>query len=225
MTILNFLQEHIFILVSLAFIEILLSVDNAIVNASLAEPLPTKQRKLALMIGILAGAGLRVVALIFATIITQNKWILVIGGVYLIYISFTHIFISKKEEQELNKEKGHFAIVIAQIAFADLIFSIDNVVSAVGLSHERFVLISGVLIGIFAMLFLSQIVSRIIHKNPHLKKAAYIIIGLIGWMIIYENIYHLHITETIKFTLIIAVILGTYFFGKKKIDINQDIKI
>lgn len=223
--ILNFLQENIFILISLAFIEILLSVDNAIVNASLAEPLPAKQRKLALLLGIIGGAGLRVVALLFATYITQNKWILVIGGMYLIYISYIHIFITKAEEQKLNHEKNHFFMVIAQIMFADLIFSIDNVVSAVGLSHEYFVLVSGVLIGIFAMLFLSQIVSKIIHKNPHLKKAAYIIIGLIGWIIIYENIYHLHITEMVKFLLIIAVILGTYLHGKRKIKLDQKIKL
>lgn len=227
MQIINFLQEHILILISLAFVEILLSVDNAIVNASLAEPLPERKRNIALMIGILGGALLRVVALIFATYITQNKWILIIGGIYLIYISFTHIYVSKKEEEKLNKKKSHFFAIILQIAFADLIFSIDNVVSAVGLSHERFVLISGVLIGIFAMLFLSQLVSRIIHRNPHLKKAAYLIIALIGWFIIYEGVFDLHIIESVKFAMIIFIIISTHLHGKRKLklDLSEKIKV
>ncbi len=61
----DFLTLYLPTIISLALIEILLSIDNALVNASLAEPLPEKQRILAIRIGILGGAGLRLVALFF----------------------------------------------------------------------------------------------------------------------------------------------------------------
>ena len=175
-----FLTTYLPVIISLAIIEVLLSIDNALVNASLAEPLPEKQRKLAIRVGILGGAALRLVALFFATLIIQNKWVLIIGGLYLIYLAADHLLIKKDDSGHNLKYKTTFGAVVMQIIFADAIFSIDNVVSAVGLSHNYYVVVTGVLIGVVSMLFVTTLVSKIIHKHPPLKKAAYVVVGLIG---------------------------------------------
>jgi YkoY family integral membrane protein len=222
----DFLTLYLPTIISLALIEVLLSIDNALVNASLAEPLPEKQRKLAIKIGILGGAGLRLVALFFATMIIQNKWILIIGGLYLVYLAVTHLFLKHDDAGHNLKYKTTFGAVIMQIIFADAVFSIDNVVSAVGLSHNYYVIVAGVMIGIVSMLFVTQLVSGIIHKHPPLKKAAYVIVGLIGIVLLFETALGTHISELIKFSVIMSVLATAYVFShrnnKRKVKINKD---
>lgn len=212
----EFLSVYLPVIASLAVIEVLLSIDNALVNASLAEPLPEKQRKLAIRLGILGGAGLRLVALFFATMIIQNKWILIIGGLYLIYLAVDHLYIKKADDGHNLKYKTTFAAVIMQIIFADAVFSIDNVVSAVGLSHNYYVVVSGVLIGIISMLFVTTLVSKVIHKHPPLKKAAYIIVGLIGVVLLLETVIGVHIGEIVKFAVIMSVLFTAYIFSHRQ---------
>jgi YkoY family integral membrane protein len=212
----DFLTLYLPTIISLALIEILLSIDNALVNASLAEPLPEKERKLAIRFGILGGAGLRLVALFFATLIIQNKWILIIGGLYLIYLAVDHLVLKKSDNGHNMKYKATLGAVIMQIIFADAIFSIDNVVSAVGLSHNYFVIVSGVMIGIVSMLFVTGLVSGVIHKHPPLKKAAYVIVGLIGVVLLFETLLGTHISELIKFAVIISVLATAYIFSHRQ---------
>lgn len=102
----DFISTYLPVIISLVFIEVLLSIDNALVNASLAEGLiNAKERKLAIRIGILGGAALRLVALFFATLIIQNKWILIIGGIYLVYLAFDHLYIKRNDNGEESKNK------------------------------------------------------------------------------------------------------------------------
>ncbi len=222
----DFLTTYLPVIASLAVIEVLLSIDNALVNASLAEPLPEKQRKLAIRIGILGGAALRLVALFFATLIIQNKWVLIIGGLYLIYLAVDHLLLKKDDTGHNLKYKTTFAAVIMQIIFADAVFSIDNVVSAVGLSHNYYVIVAGVMIGIVSMLFVTTLVSGIIHKHPPLKKAAYIIVGLIGIVLLFETVLGTHIGELIKFSVIMSVLVTAYVFShrnnKRKLKIDKN---
>ena len=212
----EFLSNYLPVIISLALIEVLLSIDNALVNASLAEPLPESQRRLAIRLGILGGAALRLVALFFATLIISNKWILIIGGLYLIYLAIDHLYIKKDDQGHNLKYKTTLAAVIMQIIFADAVFSIDNVVSAVGLSHNYYVVICGVLIGIVSMLFVTTLVSAIIHKHPPLKKAAYVIVGLIGFVLLLETLLDLHITEFTKFAVIMSVLFTAYVFSHRQ---------
>jgi YkoY family integral membrane protein len=203
-------------------IEVLLSIDNALVNASIAEPLPSHQRKSALIIGIIGGAILRFVALFFAAYIIQNKWILIIGGLYLIYLSVEHLFIKKDAGLDVHVSKKSFWPIIGQIIIADGIFSIDNIVSAVGISHNYNIVVAGVFIGIFSMLFITQIMSGIVHKHPPLKKAAYVIVGLIGFILILESVFDYHASELLKFVIIISVLSTAYIFS---INLNKRNKI
>ena len=91
-----------------------------------------------------------------------------------------------------------------------------NVVSAVGLSHNYYIVVTGVLIGIISMLFVTQIISGFIHKHPIFKKAAYVIVGMIGTVILLENIFSVHIGELNKFIIIMSILITTYVISHRR---------
>jgi predicted tellurium resistance membrane protein TerC len=188
-------------ILSITVLELMLSVDNALVNASLAEELPPKLQKKAIYFGIGAGAVLRIICLFLATIILEN-------------IAFSHFFRSKSEEKELRKHP-HFYKVIGEIALADLVFSIDNVVGAVGISSHFSYVVFGVLIGITTMLFVTPIMLTLMNKSPNLIKTAYGVIGYVGLSILIDAFLHFHIPEIITFVLILTAITATMLYDKK----------
>lgn len=196
------------IIVSLFIIEVLLSVDNALVNATLAESLPEEKRKRALRIGILLGALFRIVALLLVSIIIQNVWLKVLGGAYLIYLAVAHLGKVVEESGKTITPKASYRGIILQIALADIVFSLDNVISAVSFSENIYIVMLGVGIGVISMLFITPILSRLIHKYKGMPQAAYAIVGLVGIALIIETYTHVHIDELIKF----AVVGGIVFF-------------
>jgi YkoY family integral membrane protein len=200
---------------SIAILELMLSVDNALVNASLAEELPKKLQKKAIYIGIALGAIFRVLCLLVATIIIENPAIKVAGALYLIWLAYSHFFRTKKEEYEL-KRHPHFRLVVGQIALADLVFSIDNVVGAVGISDQFSYVVFGVLIGITTMIFVTPLMLRLMNTFPSMIKTAYGIIAYVGFMILIETFTHFHIPEYITFAFILSAVFLTMRHDKKK---------
>lgn len=204
------MPEILSILVSLFIIEVLLSIDNALVNATIAESLPEEKRIKAIRIGIMLGAIFRVIALFFVSIILQNIWIKVLGGLYLVYLAVSHL-------GKVLDEKGHtvqntrvsFKNVIWQIILADIVFSIDNVISAVSFSEKLPIVIAGVMIGVVSMLFITPLLSKLIHKYKGMPQAAYVIVGFVGVTLLFETLYHSHISEIAKFVVIGSVIFFT----------------
>lgn len=201
------------ILISLFIIEVLLSVDNALVNATIAESLPEVKRKKAIRIGIILGAVFRLAALLFVGFIIQNLWLKVLGGAYLVYLAVKHLGKRIDEEGHTVKIKNDsYRSIIWQIALADIVFSIDNVISAVSFSERMSIVIAGVLIGMFSMLFITPILSKLIHTYKGMPQAAYTIVGFVGITLISETLFHVHISEFIKFTCIMSVVLFTVWF-------------
>jgi predicted tellurium resistance membrane protein TerC len=138
------LETYLPIIVSLFIIEVLLSVDNALVNATLAESLPEEKRKKALRIGILLGALFRIVALLLASIIIQNIWLKILGGLYLVYLAIAHLGKTINEDGKTIVAKPTYRGVVFQIALADIVFSLDNVISAVSFSDNIYIVMLGV---------------------------------------------------------------------------------
>jgi YkoY family integral membrane protein len=200
------------IIISLFIIEVLLSVDNALVNATLAESLPPAKRAKAIRIGILLGALFRVVALLLASIIIQNVWLKVLGGAYLVYLAITHLGQPINEEGKNIIPKVTFRGIIAQIALADLVFSIDNVISAVSFSENIYIVMIGVGIGIVSMLFITPILSKLIEKYKGMPAAAYAIVGIIGLALVIETLSHVHISEVQKFAVVLFICIFTVWY-------------
>lgn len=206
------IETYASIIISLFIIEVLLSVDNALVNATLADSLPEKERTKAIRIGILLGAGFRVVALFLVAIIIQNVWLKVLGGAYLIYLAITHLGKPVDESGHTIKAKPTYTGVIAQIALADIVFSIDNVISAVSFSDNIYIVMLGVSIGIISMLFITPILSKLIDKYRGMPAAAYAIVGFIGVALVIETLTHIHISEVQKFAVVLFICIFTVWY-------------
>lgn len=200
------------IIVSLFIIEVLLSVDNALVNATLAESLPEHKRAKALRIGILLGALFRIIALFAVSYIIQNDWIKLAGGAYLVYLAINHLGKVVTESGATITPKTTFRGVIMQIALADIVFSIDNVISAVSFSDNTYIVMLGVGIGVLSMLFITPILSQLIHKYKGMPQAAYAIVGLVGVALIWETMSHIHIPEYVKFACVLAIAIFTVWY-------------
>lgn len=205
-------EAYFSIIVSLFIIEVLLSVDNALVNATLAESLPEEKRKKAIRIGILLGAAFRIVALFLVAIIIQNVWLKVLGGLYLVYLAIAHLGKVVTEEGKAITPKTTYRGVIVQIALADIVFSIDNVISAVSFSENLYIVMLGVGIGVISMLFITPILSKLIHKYKGMPQAAYAIVGIVGITLLIETLSNIHITEVTKFAMVLGIALYTVWY-------------
>lgn len=203
------LHTYISVIVSLIIIEVILSVDNALVNVTLANALPEHQRKRAIRFGIALGAMFRVIALFAVAFIIQNTWIKLAGALYLIYLAIYHLGRAVDEKGDIQPAGSSFNTVIAQIAIADIVFSIDNVISAVAFSSNTTLVIVGVLIGIMSMLFITPILSSIIHRYKGMPQAAYSIVGIVGASLLTETLLHIHIDEIKKFIVVVGIVLFT----------------
>jgi tellurite resistance protein TerC len=150
-----------------------------------------------------------------ATIIIENPTIKVIGALYLIWLAYSHFFRTKKEEYEL-KRHPHFRLVVGQIALADLVFSIDNVVGAVGISDQFSYVVFGVLIGITTMIFVTPLMLRLMNTFPSMIKTAYGIIAYVGFMILLETFTRFHVPEYITFAFILSAVFMTMRHDRQK---------
>lgn len=206
------METYISIIISLFIIEVLLSVDNALVNATLAESLPEEKRKKAIRIGILLGALFRIIALFLVAIIIQNVWLKVLGGLYLIYLAVVHLGKVVTEEGKTLTPKTTYRAVIFQIALADIVFSIDNVISAVSFSENIYIVMLGVGIGVVSMLFITPILSKLIHKYKGMPQAAYAIVGFVGLALLVETLTHTHISEIVKFGVVLSIAIFTVWY-------------
>ena len=176
------------VIISLIIIEGLLSVDNALAIAAMANHLPERQKYLALKFGIIGAYLFRGLCLAFAAWIIENPWLKIGGAAYLIYLMCDHIH-SKANDEEHHMtqgvERGFFG-TIAAIEIMDLSLSVDNVVAAVAMSPKPWVVCTGVFIGILALRFVAGACIKLIEKFPILEHTAFLLVGYVGFILVYE---------------------------------------
>ena len=182
------LIEALPIIVSLIIIEGLLSVDNALAIAAMANHLPGRQKYLALKFGIIGAYFFRGLCLAFAAWIIENPWLKICGAAYLVYLMCDH-FRGSEDSKSANiskiAQRGFFG-TIAAIEIMDLSLSVDNVVAAVAMSPKLWVVCTGVFIGILALRFVAGACIRLIEKFPILEHTAFILVGYVGFILVYE---------------------------------------
>ncbi len=175
-------------------LEVLLSVDNAAVLATMVRDLPKDQQGRALKYGIVGAYFFRGVCLIFAALILNIWWLKPFGGLYLVYLTYDY-FKSKatpeNEDDTLNKSEnwfykatiglfGQFWATVALVEVMDLAFSIDNVFAAVSINPNVILVVAGVFVGILAMRFVAQWFVKLLDKYPFLESIAFVVIGILG---------------------------------------------
>jgi len=220
------------IILQLIVLEGLLSIDNAAVLGAMVTPLPDdrpidwppalrkvghaldkvlgNQRTAALRVGLLGAYVGRGVMLLLASLIVNNPWLKIIGALYLMHLAFENLGTVdvETEEGEIRRLKtGSFWSVVVSVELADLVFSLDNVVTAVSLSDKLWVVMLGVAIGIVMMHFAASLFSKVVEKAPVLKTAAYILVLNIGVELLIEDLGHIEIGDWTRFGISIATIL------------------
>ena len=193
-------------LATLTFLEIVLGVDNVIFISILSGKLPVEQQPRARRLGLLGAMGTRVLLLFsLAWVIRLTEPLFSIGrdfsGRDLILI-FGGLFLLGKSTYEIHDklegEEGHasgkvaasFASVIIQIMVLDIVFSLDSVITAVGMVDELWVMITAVLISVGIMMASAEAISAFVHKHPTVKMLALSFLLLIGMSLILEGFNH-----------------------------------
>jgi predicted tellurium resistance membrane protein TerC len=192
-------------LLSLVALEVVLGIDNVIFISILASRLPENQQKKARRVGLLMAAVLRILLLFIISLIIKldnelfRIWeqsisgkdlILIGGGLFLIYKSSKEIYHKTEGEKgDITTKLGvvTFSQVIVQILIMDLVFSIDSIITAIGMVQEVWVMYVAVIITVAIMLFAAEPISGFVNKHPAFKMLALSFLLLIGVSLIAEG--------------------------------------
>jgi tellurite resistance protein TerC len=222
------LFEAIPVIISLIIIEGLLSVDNALAIAAMANHLPGKQKYMALKFGIIGAYLFRGLCLAFAAWVIANPWLKICGAAYLIYLMCEHFTGGGDEdndgESDSKTQRGFLATIIA-IEIMDLSLSVDNIVAAVAMSPKLWVVCTGVFIGILALRFVAGACIKLIEKFPILEETAFLLIGYVGFILVYELLSDpksglqvlpgpVHVSALEKFLGIMAIVFASIVYSK-----------
>lgn len=187
--------EGLAALLTLTAMEVVLGIDNIVFISVLVSRLPESQALRARQLGLLLALGFRVALLFAITWIIGLKepvlpgysfsWrdvILFVGGAFLIFKA-VHELHSQVEEGDLEEARanpGSFFGAMVQIAIIDLVFSIDSIITAIGMVQDIAIMITAVVISMAVMYFASGPVSRFISDHPTTKTLALAFLILIG---------------------------------------------
>lgn len=201
------LTEYLIPLISLISLEIILGIDNIIFISILSDKLPIHQKDK------LRFWGLGLAMLIRLLLLTVISWILkldktlfvfqdievsgkglilIIGGLFLIYKSSKEIMHKTEDVVDSNlknKKNGVFSKLLIEVIILDLVFSIDSIITAVGMVQQLWVMYVAVIVSVFIMLIASKPISAFIQKHPSLKILALCFLLMIGVSLIAEGMH------------------------------------
>ena len=178
----HFSIEASIVLLILVFLEAVLSADNAIALAAIAQGLEDKKLEgQALNIGLVFAYVLRITLLLTATWVQKFWQFELLGAGYLLWLVFQHF---SSQEDEGNHHHGpRFKSLwqaIPVIAFTDLAFSLDSVTTAIAVSQETWLVITGTTIGIVTLRFMAGLFIRWLDEYENLEDAGYITVAFVG---------------------------------------------
>jgi predicted tellurium resistance membrane protein TerC len=193
-------------LITLISLEIVLGIDNVIFISIIADRLPKNKQQKATRLGILLAALMRLALLAVITYILRlssdlfvifgegfsaKDIILICGGMFLLYKSTKEIYKKmegEEEEEELRKGGvASFRGVVFQILIMDLVFSVDSIITAIGLVREVWVMYVAVITAVVVIFFAAGPVSRFVNKHPAFKMLALSFLVVIGVTLISEG--------------------------------------
>jgi YkoY family integral membrane protein len=178
----HFSVEASIVLLILVFLEAVLSADNAIALAAIAQGLEDKKlERQALNIGLVFAYVLRITLLLTATWVQKFWQFELLGAAYLLWLVFQHF--TSQEDEENHHHGPRFKTLwqaIPVIAFTDLAFSLDSVTTAIAVSQEMWLVITGTTIGIVTLRFMAGLFIRWLDEYENLEDAGYITVAFVG---------------------------------------------
>jgi predicted tellurium resistance membrane protein TerC len=226
-------------LAALLTLEIVLGVDNVVFISILASKLPVEEQDRARKIGLLAAGGIRVLLLLaVGWVISLKKemfsvgsvgfsgkdLILLAGGIFLIYKA------TKEIHHKLEGDTGEvsakvaptLAAVIGQVLLLDMVFSIDSVITAVGMTTYVWVMVIAIVTAVFVMLLASKAIYTFVNTHPSVKMLALAFLLLIGTTLIAEGfgqkIPKGYIYASMTFSIFVEVLNIRAQIKKKQVD-------
>lgn len=213
-------------LATLAALEIVLGIDNVIFVSIAASRLPEALRARARSIGLFLAMFLRIALLsiltwlagltapwfeIFGHAFSKRDLILAGGGLYLVYKASAEIGEmlvphSKEETAAIKKGDAILFAVIAQIAIVDVVFAIDSIITAVGMTNQLPIMITAVVLAVLVMMFASGLVSHFIEKNPTTKMLALAFLVFVGGILILDG-FGFHIPRAYIYVVVVFSII------------------
>lgn len=192
-------------LLTLTVLEIVLGIDNIVFISILSGKLPKGDQKRARRLGLSLALITRVLLLLslnwvmsltapIFTIVSQEisgrDLILLIGGLFLIYKATTEIHEKLEGENHDTEIKGRatFSGIIVQILLLDIVFSLDSVITAVGMANQIGVMVAAVIIAVIIMLFAAESISKFVNNHPTVKMLALSFLVLIGVSLLGEGL-------------------------------------
>ena len=203
-----FTTENAIALLTLTILEIVLGIDNIVFISILSDRLPKEQQSKGRRAGLALAMITRILLLlslnwiirletplfnIFSIGITGRDLILLAGGTFLIGKSTMEIHEKLEgktdEHSETKKAVASFAGVVLQIGILDIVFSLDSVITAVGMAKELIIMIAAVIIAVIIMLFASDSISKFVNGHPTIKILALSFLLLIGTSLLVEGFH------------------------------------
>ncbi len=215
---------------TLTVLELVLGIDNVIFISILAGKLPPEKRASARYLGLGLAFVMRVILLfslswviglveplfnVWGQSVSGKDLVLLIGGLFLIAKSTHEIHNSLEGEEGTAVKKGYssFAGVIIQIVLLDIVFSLDSVITAVGMISDQYgpngiwIMITAVVISIIAMMAFAGPIGEFVHKHPTLKMLALSFLLLIGVMLVAEGFHQKIPKGYIYFAMAFSVVV------------------
>jgi YkoY family integral membrane protein len=212
----------------LVVLEGLLSADNALVVAVMILGLPRQQQKLALRYGLFGAFVFRIIATLLAVYLIRIAWVKLLGGLYLVYLTYQHFFQSGDAQQRSRPRPakpwmGLPALwgTIVKVELVNVAFSVDSILVAVAMSSKTWVVLAGGLIGIVAMRVVISQLLAIVRKYPTLVDGAFIIIALVGTKLLLEYAdamrwIHFEPPKWVSLAIIAVTFLIAYWQARRK---------
>ncbi|WAC66799.1 TerC family protein [Agrococcus sp. SL85] len=233
----EFTPDLLAIFLTLFVLEIVLGVDNVIFISILASKLPKEQQARARTLGLTLAMGMRVLLVLLAGwIITLDEdlfevfgmgfsgreLVLIAGGGFLLYkaVHEIHLKLEGEEEHGASAVKATFGAVLAQILVMDLVFSLDSVITAVGMTSNMVVIIAAVVISFGILLFAAKYIFEFVNRHPTVKMLALSFLLLIGVFLVAEG-FGIHIEKALiygpmAFAVLVEVLNLAYARNKAK---------
>jgi predicted tellurium resistance membrane protein TerC len=192
---------------TLTALELVLGIDNIIFISILVDKLPPKEREKARRIGLFLAMFMRVGLLltlawlvgltaplfsITGTEISGRDLILILGGLFLVWKSTREIHqLTEGEEGEASgKVKASFTAIIVQVIIIDMVFSLDSIITAVGMVDEVSVMIAAVVVSVGLMMLFARGIGNFVSSHPSIKMLALSFLLVVGVMLIAEGFDH-----------------------------------
>ncbi|MEZ4254893.1 MAG: TerC family protein [Polyangiales bacterium] len=193
-------------LLTLTGLEIVLGVDNVVFIAIIAGRVPLEQRNVAYRLGLMGAMVTRVLLLftlswlmaltkpfltVFGEEISGRDLILIVGGLFLMWKSSHEIYAKVELKDELGAHPGaraKFVSVVVQIMLLDIVFSLDSVITAVGMVDDLPIMVAAIVLAVGVMLLFAKRIGEFVNDNPSVKILALSFLLLIGVLLLADGL-------------------------------------